>query len=103
MLKEAILRYWMFQINDLFRTLELSPYLDTCSFRHNMMKFLVACLTLIYVSSGTVNALPSPEDLTVLAYRAVRETLRSPYSDPLMFHSGTSVSSVKHPRFATAP
>ncbi|EKV21154.1 hypothetical protein Pdw03_5887 [Penicillium digitatum] len=35
-----------------------------------MMKFLVACLTLIYVSSGTVNALPSPEDLTVLAYRA---------------------------------
>ncbi|KAJ5372686.1 hypothetical protein N7517_004692 [Penicillium concentricum] len=34
------------------------------------MKFLAACLTLVGVSPWTVNALPSPEDLSVLAYRA---------------------------------
>ncbi|KAJ5154637.1 uncharacterized protein N7500_010076 [Penicillium coprophilum] len=34
------------------------------------MKFLAACLTLVSVSPWTVYALPSPEDLSVLAYRA---------------------------------
>lgn len=41
------------------------------------MKFLAVCLTLIGVSPWTVNALPRAEDLTVLAYRAVRATARS--------------------------
>ncbi|KAJ5816322.1 hypothetical protein N7447_008555 [Penicillium robsamsonii] len=34
------------------------------------MKFLAACLTLVGVSPWRVNALPNPEDLNVLAYRA---------------------------------
>ncbi|KAJ5970578.1 uncharacterized protein N7479_000496 [Penicillium vulpinum] len=34
------------------------------------MKFLAACLTLVSVAPWTVNALPHPEDLSVLAYRA---------------------------------
>lgn len=41
------------------------------------MKIFAACLTLISVSPWAVNALPKAEDLTVLAYRAVRETTRS--------------------------
>jgi hypothetical protein len=38
------------------------------------MKFLAVCLMAIGLSRWTVNALPSPEDLAVLAYRAVRQT-----------------------------
>ncbi|KAJ6178987.1 hypothetical protein N7519_009448 [Penicillium mononematosum] len=34
------------------------------------MKFLAVCLMAIGLSCWTVNALPSPEDLAVLAYRA---------------------------------
>lgn len=37
------------------------------------MKFLAVCLMAIGLFRWTVNALPSPEDLAVLAYRAVRQ------------------------------